>query len=260
MNQGQLKKSVKEYWDNEPCGTGGVKFPEGSLDYFEEIERYRYSVEPFIHSFAQFTRWRGKRMLEIGCGAGTDMLQFARAGAEVHAIDLSTHSVALAKKRLSVYGLKGEVQEADAEHLPFPDNYFDLVYSWGVLHHTPDTEGAIKEVYRVLKPDGQIRIMLYNRHSWIALKMYLKRGLLGGKPFMSLSKIISNYEESKGTKAYTAKEIQKLFSAFSNVKVQFILTYYDYLKSKGFFPPTWIVRLMGDKFGWFIEVSGEKAI
>jgi ubiquinone/menaquinone biosynthesis C-methylase UbiE len=260
MSTNSLKQQVKAYWDNEPCGTGGIKFSEGSLEYFEEIEQYRYTVEPFIHSFAQFTRWRGKKILEVGCGAGTDFLQFARAGADANAIDLSTHSVNLTKTRLALYGVKAQVQEADAEHLPFPDNYFDLVYSWGVLHHTPDTAGAMKEVYRVLKPGGQIRIMLYNRHSWIGLKMYLHHGLLKCKPFKSLQKIIAAYEESQGTKAYTNKEIKELFPSFQDLKIQSILTYYDYLKSKGVFPPTWLVRLLGDGRGWFTTISGKKQI
>jgi ubiquinone/menaquinone biosynthesis C-methylase UbiE len=258
MSKELLKESVRAYWDNEPCGTGGIKFPEGSPEYFEDIEQYRYTVEPLIHSFAQFTRWRGKRILEVGCGCGTDLLQFARAGAEVHAIDLSPHSAALAKQRLNLYGLKGEIQEADAEHLPFPDGYFDLVYSWGVLHHTPDTAAAVKEVHRVLKPGGQIRVMLYNRYSWIGLKMYLRHGLLSGRPFISLSKIIANYEESQGKKAYTVGEARKLFSVFSDLKVQPLLTYYDYLKSGKIFPPTWLVRLLGEGRGWFTLISGQK--
>jgi ubiquinone/menaquinone biosynthesis C-methylase UbiE len=258
MNDNNLKGQVKTYWDNEPCGTGDISYEEGSQQYFEEIERYRYSVEPFIHSFAQFTRWRGKKVLEIGCGAGTDFLQFVRAGAIAEAIDLSTHSVALTKKRLAVYGLNANVQEADAEHLPFPDDSFDLVYSWGVLHHTPDTVNAIKEVYRVLKPGGQIRIMLYNRYSWIGLKMYLRHGLLSGKPFLSLKKIIADHEESQGTKAYTGKEVKALFASFSELKIQSILTYVEYLKSWGFFPPLWLVNFLGPSRGWYMTISGIK--
>jgi ubiquinone/menaquinone biosynthesis C-methylase UbiE len=260
MSQDKTKESVKAYWDNEPCGTNRATFTEGSLEYFEEIENYRYRVESCIHSFAQFTRWRGKKILEVGCGAGTDLLQFARAGAEVCAVDLSPHSAALARRRLILYGLKSDIREADAEHLPFPDGYFDLVYSWGVIHHTPDTAAAVKEIFRVLKPGGQIRIMIYNRYSWLGLKIYLRWGLLTGKVFAPLSQLIAEHLESPGTKAYTAKESRKLFSLFSELKIQPVLTYYDYAKSIGFFPPTWVVRLLGEGRGWFMTISGKKGI
>jgi ubiquinone/menaquinone biosynthesis C-methylase UbiE len=258
MSEELLKENVRDFWDNEPCGTDRATFAEGSLEYFEEIESYRYRVESCIHSFAQFTRWHGKKILEVGCGCGTDLLQFARAGAEVYAIDLSPHSAALAKQRLNLYGLKGEIQEADAEHLPFPDGYFDMVYSWGVLHHTPDTAAAVKEIYRVLKPGGQIRVMVYNRFSWIGLKLYLRWGLLTGKIFTPLSRITAEHFESPGTKAYTPGETRKLFSVFSDLQVQPILTYYDFIKVKGIFPPSWLVRLLGEGRGWFMAINGKK--
>jgi ubiquinone/menaquinone biosynthesis C-methylase UbiE len=258
MTQDALKKSVKDFWDDRPCGTERGPGEEGTLEYFEGIEEYRYRVEPCIHTFAQFSRWRGKKILEVGCGAGTDLLQFARAGADVHAVDLSTHSVALAKTRLQLYGFTGEVREADAEHLPFPDNTFDLVYSWGVIHHTPDTPAAVKEIHRVLKTGGQIRIMIYNRSSWVGLKMYLEWGLLKGRPFASLKKLFAAHMESPGTKTYTVNECREMFAVFDDLKVEPVLTYYDYHKAKGVLPPTWLARLGGDKFGWFITIKGKK--
>jgi ubiquinone/menaquinone biosynthesis C-methylase UbiE len=260
MSQDLLKKNVRDFWDTEPCGTDRATFPEGSLEYFEEIENYRYRVESCIHSFAQFTRWHGKKILEVGCGCGTDLMQFARAGAEVHAVDLSPHSAEIARRRLNLYGFKGEIKEADAEHLPFPDNYFDLVYSWGVIHHTPDTPAAVREIFRVLKPGGKARVMIYNRYSWIGLKLYIRWGLLTGRIFTPFSRIISGHFESPGTKAYTVKEAKRLFSVFSTLKVQSILTYYDFAKAKGVFPPSWLVRLLGDNRGWFMLISGEKQV
>lgn len=260
VSQDLLKKQVKRYWDNEPCGTGGIRSEEGSIGYFEEIENHRYAVEPFIHSFAQFTRWHRKKVLEVGCGCGTDLLQFARAGGKVYGVDLSPNSVNLVRRRFAVYRLRAEVMEADAENLPFPDEQFDLVYSWGVLHHTPEPLRAIKEIYRVLKPSGSIRIMVYNRISWIALKVYLQHGLLAGKPFTPLSQVIAEHQESLGTKAYSVREARTLFSLFTNLEVRPILTYYDSFKSKGIFPPTWLIRLLGDRLGWFMLISGRKGI
>lgn len=258
MSQELLKEQVRKYRDKEPCGTGKAKGKEGSLEFFEEIENYRYRVEPFIHSFAQFTRWYGQKVLEVGCGAGTDLLQFARAAAMVCGIDLSPNSVALARHCLELYRLPADIREADAENLPFPDEQFDLVYSWGVLHHTPAPSQAIKEIYRVLKPGGSIRVMIYHRISWDVLKLYLWYGLLRGRPFTSLAQIIAEHQESPGTKTYTVKETRALFSLFSNLEIRPILTYYDFIKVRGVFPPTWLVRLLGDRFGWFMLISGTK--
>jgi len=258
MSRDLLKDRVREYWDNKPCGTGGVRSEEGSIEYFEEIENHRYNVEPFIHSFAQFTHWHGKKTLEVGCGCGTDLLQFARAGAETYGVDLSPNSVELVTKRLDLYGLKAEVREADAETLPFPDEQFDLVYSWGVLHHTPNPPQAVEEIYRVLKPGGVIRIMIYHRLSWVGLKIYLLQGLRRGKLFTPLSRIIAEYQESPGTKAYTVKEAKRLFSMFSALEVQPILTCYDITNWRGISPPKWLVNLFSNRLGWFMLISGCK--
>lgn len=134
------KRQVQEYWDQEPCDTWyGRPFPEGSLEFFEQMEENRYRGQGFIHSFAQFTRWHGRKVLEVGCGCGTDLLQFARAGAQVHGIDLSEHSVELTRKRLRLYGLHAEVAHGDAESLPFPADYFDLVILLGGCCTIPPT-------------------------------------------------------------------------------------------------------------------------
>ena len=210
------KSKVREYWDRQPCGTGGVHFPEGSLEFFDEIENHRYNVESFIHSFAQFTRWHDKKVLEVGCGCGTDLLQFARAGAKVYGVDLSPYSIELVKQRLKLHGLQAEVEEGDAEKLPFSSERFDLVYSWGVLHHTPATSKAIEEIYRVLKPGGSIRIMIYHLISWAVLKKWLVYGFLKGRPFTSITKILRENQESPGTRAYTIREARALLSLFSN--------------------------------------------
>src|SRR5262249_42609797 len=152
------------------------------LAYFEEIEQSRYAREPFVHSFAQFSRWTGRRVLEIGCGAGTDSLQFARAGAKLRAVDLTRTGAELTRERLNLYGFEGDVSVAAAECLPFANDSFDLVYSWGVLHHTPRTETAVEEVWRVLVPDGRFVIMLYHLWSVVVLRLYLRYGLRAGRP------------------------------------------------------------------------------
>ena len=214
------RKLVEEYWDKQPAESTGIGFPEGSLEFFEEMEERRYGDKAFIHSLTQFTRWRGNTVLEVGCGCGTDLLQFARAGAEIYAIDLSRHSVELTKKRLEVYKLHAEVIYGDGEALPFPSDYFDLVYCWGVLHHTPNPSRMVDEIYRVLKPGHLIKGMVHHHNSPIWLKTWFQYAFLKGRIFTSLSRVISEHQESPGTRAFTMKQIKNLFQPFSNLKFE----------------------------------------
>jgi len=261
MNKGNefFKEKIRKYWDNRPCGVQGTSLPKGNLDFFEEVENYRYTMESIIHSFVQFTRWHGKNVLEVGCGLGTDLLQFARAGAQVYGIDLSLRSVELANQRFRLYGFPASSIQADAENLPFVSDQFDLVYSWGVIHHTPNVHKAIKEIYRVLKLGGSIKIMLYHRVSWYALKMYFDYGLFKGKPFTSISRILSEYQESPGTKGYTIHEAKEMFSCFSDLMVRPVITPYETRKRLwGIFPMSGLINLCGDRLGWFMLISGRK--
>jgi SAM-dependent methyltransferase len=162
---------VKSFWDRRPCNLRHSARPVGSREYFDEVEARKYFVEPHIPGFAQFERWRGKRVLEIGCGLGTDAVNFARAGAVYTGIELSAVSLALAEKRFALYGLTGEFHHCNAEALGAvcAPASFDLVYSFGVIHHTPDQRAVVEQARRVIRPDGELRIMLYARNSWKAI-------------------------------------------------------------------------------------------
>lgn len=255
----QDKKLIKKFWDENPAGTEGLKLQEGSLEYFEEIERYRYEAEPFIHAFAQFTRWRGKKVLEVGCGAGTDFIQFARAGADVYGVDLASKSIELTNTRLKLYGLKGNVREADSETLPFEENMFDLVYSWGVIHHTPDTEKAIKEIYRVLKPGGKIVIMIYHKYSWAVFKIFIKYGIFKMELLTrSFGEVLSRHTETTNqqnplTKAYTVKKAKEMFRYFSDLRTDIVVT-----ESDSKFIPSWLLNLFHNNLGWYLIMRGSK--
>ena len=137
MSATETKEQVRSFWSRTPCGSWDATAPEGTAEYFAQIEQRRYELEPFIHRFADFRSARGRSVLEIGVGLGTDHVQFARAGAELHGVDLTERGVELVRRRLELEGLTSELQVADAEQLPFADASFDYVYSWGVLHHTP---------------------------------------------------------------------------------------------------------------------------
>ena len=152
-----LKHQVRAFWNQQSCGTEVAKASKFTAGYFEEIEAFRYFDQPFIHAFAQFTRYHGKKVLEVGFGAGTDFIPMARAGARLTGVDLTPEALAHARERITVYGLPAPeaLQVADAEHLPFPSDTFDLGYSFGVLHHSPDTGKALAELVRVRAPGAR---------------------------------------------------------------------------------------------------------
>ena len=164
--QDETKTLVQQYWNANPCGSKFTQRSIGSREFFEEIESHRYRSEWHIPRLVGFANWAGRDVLEVGCGLGTDAVQFARNGAQYTGVDLTPRSIELTALRFRQEKLNGRFLNADAENLPFPDASFDLVYSHGVLHHTPDTERAIEEVHRVLKPGGQAIIMLYHRRSY----------------------------------------------------------------------------------------------
>lgn len=162
----QLKERVRAFWQEHPCGTKFADAEPGSRKFYELVEAHRYAKEWHIPTAAGFAETKDLDVLEIGCGLGTDGAQFAKAGARYTGIDLTDAAVDLARRRFEIFNLPGSFRVADAERLDFPDNSFDLVYSHGVLHHTPDTQAAVREIYRVLRPSGRAMVMLYHRDSY----------------------------------------------------------------------------------------------
>lgn len=264
--QNLLKESVKNYWNVASCGTEFIKEKKYSLEYFEAIEEFRYTIEPEIFSFAQFTRFSGKKILEVGVGAGSDFIQWVRAGTQAHGIDLTTEAINNVEQRLTLYKLSAvDLKVADAENLPYKNNYFDLVYSWGVIHHSPNTERCLDEIIRVTKPGGKIKIMVYNRHSLFAFYQYIIFGLFKGKPFQSITKILFNNQESPGTQAYTKKEILKILKSkrVSLHSLQTPVTNHDLL----YYHKSNFIKSLVRKFasivgwnqlGWFLMIDLQK--
>jgi ubiquinone/menaquinone biosynthesis C-methylase UbiE len=252
----EAKEQVREFWDAAPCGTRDTV----DLDEFEqhlELERMRDAREPFISDFARFEQARGKELLEVGVGAGTDHLRFARAGAICNGVDLTQAAIDLTTRRLAHEGLSSNLRVADAEELPFGDDSFDIVYSWGVIHHTPDVPKAAREILRVLRPGGRFCVMVYNLHSLVALQTWLRFALLKGHPSISLRQVIADNMESPGTQAYTAEGARQLFPVPS-AEVESRITAYDLRIGRRLFLPTWTWRLAPASLGWFHMVSGIK--
>jgi SAM-dependent methyltransferase len=258
------KEDVRDFWNTDPCGT---RYLAGSDD-FAAHARARYTLEPYIFDFAQFRSAQGLKVLEIGVGMGADYLEWLKAGALATGIDISLASIDHARARCEQVGLKPDLRVADAEQLSFPDDTFDVVYSYGVMHHSPDTRRCVKEAWRVLKPGGQARIMVYHHPSMTGLMLWLRFGLFRGK---SLRQSVFDYLESPGTKTYTEAEATELFCGFKNVSMKLVFSPGDLLLNQPsarfqgrFYRTIWkafprrLVRAFGRRWGLFLLITAEK--
>ena len=259
---------VRDYWDARPCNIRHSLKPVGTREYFKEVEARKYLVEPHIPRFADFPRWRGKKVLEIGCGIGTDTINFARAGAQVTAVDLSGESLEVARQRAQVFGVPVQFYQADAEELTqvVPVERYDLVYSFGVVHHTPNPERAIAQKSRYLDRDGILKLMVYHRHSW---KVFWILMTFGWGAFWRLDELVARSSEAQTgcpvTYTYTRKTIHDLVSEFQilDLEVDHIFPYRlaDYLnyqyRQVWYFrhlPPSWF-RWLENRWGWHLLVT-----
>lgn len=224
------KRAVREFWQAASCGERLYLETAERAGYMRQAEE-RYRLEPFIADFARFEASRGLRVLEIGVGLGADHQRFAEAGARLVGVDLTPRAVEHTRRRLSLFGLASNLSVGDAEALDFPDAGFDIVYSWGVLHHSPDTPRAIDEVRRVLKPGGIARIMIYHTWSMIGFMLWVRYALLRLRPWTSMRTLYARHLESPGTKAYSIAEARWLMRRFESVSIRTVLTHGDLLSS-----------------------------
>jgi len=173
-------EQVRDFWDRRPCNIRHSPKPVGTREYFDEVEARKYFVEPHIPRFAEFPRWEGRKVLEIGCGIGTDTINFARHGAQVTAVELSEKSLEIAQKRAEVYGLKDRIRFylGNAEELSsfVPVEPYDLIYSFGVIHHTPHPERVIEQMRKYADRGTTVKIMVYHRYAWKVLWILLTYG------------------------------------------------------------------------------------
>jgi SAM-dependent methyltransferase len=230
MTVNEATRNVHDFWSNASCGEQ-LYLAGSDKDGYTLQMRKRYQLEPFLQAFARPEEAHGLNVLEIGVGLGADHQLFAQAGARLSGIDLTERAVGHARKRLALFGFESDLRVADAEALPFTDESFDLVYSWGVLHHSPDTPRAVDEAWRVLRHGGVARIMIYHKRSLVGYMLWLRYGLLAGRPWRSLNDIYNSHLESPGTKAYTVDEARRLFGRFNEVRISTVLTHGDLLES-----------------------------
>ena len=258
MNIQTDPQTIKDYW--EKCTP--MSFVTEKWSY-EQKRKFRYDLQDYMHDSFRFTEWNGKEVLEIGCGSGVDAMEFARYGAVVTTTDITDNAVALTREIAEEAGLPVKVVQTSATKLPFPDNSFDCVYSYGVLHHIPDINAALSEIQRVLRPGGTVMVMLYNRNSLLyAYSIIYRHGIEEGfltQEYRSEQELVSRYSERiegcPHTKAYTSEEAGELFSRyFDNVEVTVRYNVIDTEEQRK-------VKLgLDDKWelGWHLVVKGKK--
>lgn len=269
-------EQVQEFWDRRPCNIRHSSRTIGSKEYFDEVKARKYYVEPHIPRLAQFPQWNGKKVLEIGCGIGTDTIEFAKHGAFVTAIDLSGESIKIAKQRAELHGLSDRIRfySGSAERLQdfLPLEPYDLIYSFGVIHHTPHPENVLAQVRHYCAPGGTLKLMVYNRHSWKILWILLTYG--HGK-FWRLGQLIARYSEAQSgcpvTYAYTKREMKDILlrNGFTprEMWVDHIFPYripdyvaYRYVKVWYFrWIPETVFRSLEQRWGWHLCVTAERS-
>jgi len=260
---------VKKFWNDRPCNIKHSFKEIGSKEYFDEVEHRRYFVEKHILDFAEFEKWKGKNVLEIGCGIGTDAIMFAKNGANVVVIDISDKSIEIAKKRFEVYGLKCSFYIGNIEELSkiIPIKKFDLIYSFGVIHHTENPNNVFEEIEKFMDENSEMRIMLYNKYSYKAFFFFIRYGY---KFLFNFNKILRYFSEAQLNcpivHLYTKKRIKKELHKFNiNVNKDYIFIYnikeyikHIYKKNIIFhIMPDNIFRFMRKNFGWHFLIKGK---
>jgi SAM-dependent methyltransferase len=203
-----LLSQVRAYWNVHIHDLEIAQHPVGSEEFFEELREYRFDKLRYLPKVVDFSAYRNKRLLEIGCGVGIDLVEFARCGSQVTGVDLSEQAIALAQKNFSFHGLGGELHVMNGEALDFDDNSFDAIYAHGVLQYTVDAGRMVAEIHRVLKPRGTALLMVYNRYSWLNLLSVL----LG---------VALEHEDAPVLKKYSAREFAAMLTSFSAVELFF---------------------------------------
>lgn len=253
---------VKNYWNKRPCNIRHSTKEIGTKEYFDEVEKRKYFVEPHIPIFADFHKWSGKKVLEIGCGIGTDSINFVRNGADLTCIELSEESLLLCKKRFEVYNLQAEFHSGNAEQLTsivYP-RYYDLVYSFGVIHHSPYPEKIIKQIGYYMNKHTEARIMLYSKYSWKALEFFITNGW---RFWFNWNKTIQYHAEAQlgcpVAYTYTKSSIRKLLKDYKIVSIEkvhiFPYRIADYIQYQ--YKKRWIFKILPKSiFSWLESVLG----
>lgn len=210
-------RTVRDYWDRKPCNIKHSNKELNTKEYFDDVEKKKYFVEPHIPKFAEFSKYKRKKVLEIGCGIGTDSINFARAGAKLTVIELSSKSLEICKKRFEIFNLKADFYLGNSEELSsfLPIDKYDLVYSFGVIHHTPNPEKTIEEIKIYMDIGSELKLMLYSKFSY---KLFWVMKTTNQWDFNKMEEIIAKHSEAQTgcpvTYTFTFNEIKELLNGF----------------------------------------------
>jgi SAM-dependent methyltransferase len=197
---------VREYWNRHIHDLEITSHPVGSAGFFADLDRYHFEKLHHLPRLVPFDGYRGKRVLEVGCGAGTDLVRFARGGAVVTGVDIAASAIELARQNVAQQGLAADLREADGEHLPFPDDTFDLVYAHGVVQYTSHANQLVNECRRVMKPGAEAIFQVYNRISWL-------------NALSRLMKVPLEHEDAPVLRKYSAAEFRALLNGFRDIRI-----------------------------------------
>jgi ubiquinone/menaquinone biosynthesis C-methylase UbiE len=263
-------ENVIDYWNARPCNIRHSDKEIGTLEYFEEVEKRKYFVEPHIPQFADFPNWNGKKVLEIGCGIGTDTVNFARNGAILTSVDISENSLKLAKDRIKTYGLDANLQWANAENLSshIPPETYDLVYSFGVLHHTPNPSAAFLECKKFMDKNSELRLMVYHKGAFKVFQILEQYNF----DYANAEHLIAKHSEAQTgcpvTFSYTPSEITDLLDGLGfsviEVSIDHIFPYkiaeykrYQYVKEDIWQMPEKTFKEFESKYGWHLLIKAK---
>ncbi|MBE0448583.1 MAG: class I SAM-dependent methyltransferase [Actinobacteria bacterium] len=261
------KVEAQKQWTATPCGSSYVTYERGTLEFFDELRRAKAEIDTWVQRYIPFKFGEGKKVLDVGCGMGNDLLSFSLAGAECHAIDLTEEHVRLARLNFELHNREAGIKQCDAAQICYPDNYFDIVYSLGVLHHTPDIEDCLAEIYRVLKPGGLFIMALYYKYSaFHVFSKVLTDGILRGKLFkLGYSGLMATVEAGADginikplVKTYSKRKLNKLLKKFEDV--EFKVAHFNRYHMGGFRPfikNKWEKRLE-HYLGWYVISYAKK--
>jgi ubiquinone/menaquinone biosynthesis C-methylase UbiE len=290
-----IKKQVQVFWQQSPCDSWFAHGQPGTSTFYKTLDEHRYRVHPNLLSAVDFEKTKGLRVLEIGCGCGSEAERFGRAGAYYTAVDLTNAALLLTRRRFQLAGLRGQFTQGDAENLPFPDGSFDLVYSHGVLHHTPDTPRTIREVHRVLTPGGRAKIMLYHRDSFNylinlgivrRLRAQLLRSRMGLKlvqivwresakdlqrhaelvqqdpsAYLSMQNMLNRNTDGPDnplSQVFSAKSASAMFWQFRSVTTEVMFWNPNWLPGLGKLLPRSLEERLASRWGWHLWIYAQK--
>jgi len=254
-------EDIQEFWENNPVSAAAIPFEPGTPEFFERHRKMRMEFESqdFLKAVYEWDQHTGERLLDIGCGTGFVVELYAKGGAKVFGIDIANRSVELTQKRVQILGLRADIRQANAEDLPFDDNYFDIVTSYGVLHHTPNTHIAIQEVFRVLKPGGKAILMFYNRNSFAYQLLFrIKRWVQPnwrGKTAQDQVSAVDGPENPLG-KVYSKGDLSDLLSDFRRLDFQTNRLFFHWQR----FLPGPILSFLSRNWGWHLFVKAYKPV